>query len=282
MKNPSNFIGVIMKHKGNIERQSSFEIPQISARRSLLQMTTKCLLFFVIAALMALGQSVFGAQTYTVYVPTLNANESVVAYATPQNYGAAGNGTTDDTAAFQNAMNACAAAGGGIIYVPKATYAFYGNLTIPSGVSLHGDWTDWTTGTGGCVGTTFAIYTTGPANGTPFLNAANDSTGGTGINFWYPNQNPNSITPYPYTIAITGDAFVQNIVLVNSYQGINADWAAHHEVNTVRGSPLFIGFYGADMYDIAHANDINFSPNAWAVSKLAGAPSAGGGLAARR
>ena len=37
-------------------------------------------------------------------------------------YGAAGNGSTDDTAAIQNAINAAAAAGGGLVEVPSGTY----------------------------------------------------------------------------------------------------------------------------------------------------------------
>jgi hypothetical protein len=38
-------------------------------------------------------------------------------------FGAIGNGVTDDTAAIQNAINACAAQGGGVVYFPALTYA---------------------------------------------------------------------------------------------------------------------------------------------------------------
>lgn len=37
-------------------------------------------------------------------------------------YGAVGDGVTDDTAAIQAAINACAAAGGGVVFVPTGTY----------------------------------------------------------------------------------------------------------------------------------------------------------------
>jgi hypothetical protein len=93
-----------------------------------------------------------------VVIPTLNTNEVVVAVATPQQYGAVGDGITDDSAAFQNAMNAVynsGGPGGGVVYVPAGDYAFYTNLTVPDGVTLHGDWQDWSKSGGGMVGTTF-------------------------------------------------------------------------------------------------------------------------------
>jgi hypothetical protein len=48
-----------------------------------------------------------------------------------KNYGAKGDGTTDDTTAIQNAINAAGAAGGGIVYFPIATYKVTGQLTFP-------------------------------------------------------------------------------------------------------------------------------------------------------
>jgi hypothetical protein len=40
-----------------------------------------------------------------------------------RDYGATGDGTTDDTTAFQSAINECGAAGGGVVFVPSGTYA---------------------------------------------------------------------------------------------------------------------------------------------------------------
>ncbi len=126
-----------------------------------------------------------------VIIPSLNTNEIVVAVATPQAYGAHGDGITDDSTAFQNAINAVyksGSSGGGVIYVPAGNYAFYNNITIPTGVTLHGNWADWTKNGGGLVGTTFKVYFgSGQSNGTPFI-TMNQSSTLKGINIWYPNQ----------------------------------------------------------------------------------------------
>lgn len=232
----------------------------------------KRLLFVSIAAFAV--QPCFAA--IKVFKPTLNPMETVVAFATPQDYGAAGDGTTDDTAAFQKAMDAAHDAGGGVIFVPAGNYAFHSTLNIPYGVTLHGDWKDWTAGTGGCVGTTFKIYAGGGESaGTPFI-SMRPSTGLWGINFWYPDQNPAKITPYPFTIKLSGDLLVQNVALINSYQGIQANDASHHMLQTIIGSPLLLGITADEIYDVCHINDLRFSPNVWPASKLAGAPAVGG------
>jgi hypothetical protein len=51
-------------------------------------------------------------------------------------YNAAGNGSTDDTTAIQNALTAAASAGG-IVYLPVGTYKTSSPLTIPSAVTLR-------------------------------------------------------------------------------------------------------------------------------------------------
>jgi hypothetical protein len=214
-------------------------------------------------------------------VPSLDTNEIVVAATTPQQYGAVADGVTDDTAAFQNAMNSVynsGGNGGGVVWVPAGNYAFYGNLSIPAGVTLHGNWTDWTKGGGGAVGTTFKVYTTGATNGTPFITMANGTTV-RDINFWYPNQNPNSPTPYPFTLSLLNACVVQNVVLVNSYQGILADSDSEWILSSVIGTPLFMGVSADAIADICQTEDIRFSPAVWANSGLTNAPAAGGSYA---
>ncbi|NWC09397.1 right-handed parallel beta-helix repeat-containing protein [Pseudomonas agarici] len=63
-----------------------------------------------------------------------------------QDFGAKGDGITDDTAAIQNAIDAAAAAGGGQVYVPSGTYIVSageepsdGCLMLKSNVYLSGD-----------------------------------------------------------------------------------------------------------------------------------------------
>ena len=50
-------------------------------------------------------------------------------------FGASGNGTTSDTNAINKAIDACADAGGGIVYVPAGTY-LTGTVELKSNVTL--------------------------------------------------------------------------------------------------------------------------------------------------
>ncbi len=219
-----------------------------------------------------------------VIIPVFNTNEVVVAVATPQQYGATGDGITDDSGAFQAAMNAVynsGGAGGGVVFVPAGNYAFYNNITIPTGVTLHGDWMDWTRSGGGLVGTTFKVYYgASQTNGTPFI-SLNGSTALRDVNIWYPNQNPASIVGYPFSIGVNDDCVVQNVVLVNAYQGIETyNGGSKHILSTIIGSPLYKGIDLDQIFDVCHAEDIRFSPDVWAESGVTNAPAAGSAYAA--
>lgn len=51
-------------------------------------------------------------------------------YNVKTNYGAIGNGITDDTVAIQNAINACITGGGGTVYLPAGDYKITARLTF--------------------------------------------------------------------------------------------------------------------------------------------------------
>lgn len=55
-----------------------------------------------------------------------------------RDYGATGDGTTDDRAAIQAALDSINSAGGGALYFPNGTYLVSGTLTVYSNISLVG------------------------------------------------------------------------------------------------------------------------------------------------
>ena len=54
------------------------------------------------------------------------------------NYGALGNGHSDDTQAIQSAINAAEQAQGGVVFFPMGNYVLTSNLSITSGLSIRG------------------------------------------------------------------------------------------------------------------------------------------------
>src|SRR6266567_3581011 len=55
-------------------------------------------------------------------------------------FGAKADSKTDDTSAFQKALDAAGQAGGGQVYVPRGNYFFSGHLNVPNAVTLKGMW----------------------------------------------------------------------------------------------------------------------------------------------
>jgi fibronectin type 3 domain-containing protein len=277
----------------NVKRSTSYGGPYTVLASNLVGLTyvdstavNGTVYFYVVSANNAYGESPNSAAAkpgWRVIIPTLNTNEWLVVATTPQEYGARGDGITDDSAAFQAAMNAVynsGGPGGGVVFVPAGSYAFYTNLTIPAGVTLHGDWKDWTRSGGGMAGTTFKVYHgAGQTTNTPFI-FLNSSTALKGVNIWYPDQSANTIVAYPYSIGLSSDSVVQNVALVNAYQGIQMTGASKAIVSTVVGTPLLTGITMDQIYDIPHAEDVRFSPDLWPAAGVTNAPIAGGAHAA--
>ena len=72
----------------------------------------------------------YPAPNFKLYQTDYYTDEYVIAGYTVQDFGAKGDGVTDDTKAFQDAIDAAAAAGGCTIWVPEGRYAIKGNLVM--------------------------------------------------------------------------------------------------------------------------------------------------------
>jgi len=127
-------------------------------------------------------------------------------------FGARGDGSTDDTAAFQRALDSVHKAGGGTVYAPPGRYLFRGTLDVPEGVSLCGSYLCMPSHTGiRDKGQTkpgeddTALFVTsgrGEEDGKPFL-TLNSNSSVNGLCIFYPEQDAGSIpAAYPWTIAM--------------------------------------------------------------------------------
>ena len=179
-------------------------------------------------------------------------------------FDAKGDGKTDDTAAFQAALNA-AAGKGGIVFAPVGTYRIDGTLDIPQGVTLRGVWeaphhADIGKGT-----LLYATANKGTEEGPPFI-MLHQSSGVRGLTIFYPDQVVTDIQPYPWCIQGQGmHGSVRDVTLINPYKGI--DFGTHpnelHFIENVFGQPLRLGVFVDQTTDIGRVQNVHFNPHAW-------------------
>jgi hypothetical protein len=180
-----------------------------------------------------------------------------------RDFGAKGDGQTDDTAAFQQALDAAAAAGGGSVEAGVGSYLIKGRLGIPDFVTLSGVWTTPTAWSQYKGTTLLAVEGEGSEDGPPFISLGASSTL-KGITVFYPNQKPDAIKPYPWCVAGRGgdNSAIVDCLLVNPYLGVDFGTrpSGRHYIRNLYGQPLRKGIFVDKCYDIGRIENVHFWP----------------------
>ena len=188
-----------------------------------------------------------------------------------RSFGARGDADSDDTSAFQRALDSAHGSGGGTVYAPPGQYLFRGVLQIPEGVTLRGSFGCVPSHTGlrdrgqpkpGEDGTALLVTAgKGKEDGVPFL-TLNTNSSVAGLTFYYPEQVTDAIPiAYPWTIAMRGkNPAAFDLELLNSYQGIDASHNERHNVRNICGQPLRRGIWVDAIYDIGRVENVHFNP----------------------
>ena len=173
-----------------------------------------------------------------------------------RDFGAVGNGTTDDSAAIQAALNSGASA----VYVPLGTYLCK-NLNVPAHVKFYGD-SEINSGFYYSITQGSWLYCTDTVNPLLTLNSGSCISG---LSFYYPNQQTNAApTVYPATVALSvgsADTMIRNCIFMNSYIAIDGTVNNHSSlwVSDVVGYPLFFGIKLDNGIDVDRLTRVMFS-----------------------
>ncbi|MDE5750943.1 MAG: glycoside hydrolase family 55 protein, partial [Duncaniella sp.] len=264
----------------------------------------KILLSIAMSALMV--SQTLSAQEYTpsyklIDAPGYYSEDLAVAEYNVLDYGIDNTGTKDCTTEVQKLLDACGSVGighssrgdyrnptGGTIYFPAGRYLFKGQIVIPRGVSIRGDWKRPTPENGKVEGTIFVVQPT-RGKGVTSHNYAfivmQPTTLVSNISFWYPDQNPASIKKYPATILYGQNGYwgndycsVRHCTFVNSYIGIQVNpdnGGGCPNITDICGTPLYEGMEIDGLGDVGRFDGIDFAASYWENSGLEGAPTTG-------
>ncbi|GHT75104.1 hypothetical protein AGMMS50262_09470 [Bacteroidia bacterium] len=186
------------------------------------------------------------------------------------NFGAKGDGKTDDTRAFQKALDFFGTKGG-TVYVPRGVYFFAGSLNVPQAITLKGAFESVPSHNGirnaglpkpGDDGTTFLITgNKGNENAEPFITLNTNSTL-RGIVMYWPQQDPEKIPDaYPWAIAMRGkNPAVLDVEMLNPYNAIDASKNERALIRNISGQPLRRGIYVDGIYDIGRVENVHWNP----------------------
>ena len=195
-------------------------------------------------------------------------------------FGAKPDGQTDCTAAIQAAIDA-AAPRGGVVQVPIGRWRCQGHLVLRKGVHLSGMSLaprSWEPATGSIL-----LPTEGRNDEqAPAFIEMRSSTALAGLTIYYPEQTVDDIRPYPFTIQIRADpadardvsfdATVENVTLINSYNGIRTGPTENgrHRLVRINGCVLRRGILVEGTGDIGRIENVQFHSHFWAHPAFAG------------
>ncbi len=191
-------------------------------------------------------------------------------------YGVTANDDADDSTAFQKAINACHADGGGVIFVPAGKYLFRNKIHLKSGVTIRGEWRNPDEKKSSPMGTLLCVYYgRGQSDADPFVRMSS-STGLKDLAIWYPKQSFSDPVPYATTIWQDGGlcASLENVTVYNAWKGVVLGPKANQflTVKNLFMTALHIGFIRDQAYDCPRLHKVYMSPKYWIESGLPGSP----------
>ena len=234
------------------------------ARRSTLRYQTRFLLVFIFSP---------------IATSTPAADDDPARRFDVRQFGAKGDGATDNTAAFQLALDAAGKTPGSIVDVPRGNYLFAGHINVPTGVTLAGTWQSVPAHNGirdrGLPkptddGTTFLVTDGENQEASPAFLTLNTNSVLRGVVIYYPRQKVDEVPkPYPWTIAMRGkNPTVLDVELLNPFNAIDATRNERHMIRNVHGQPLRRGIWVDAIYDIGRIENVHFNPW-WSGNKTA-------------
>jgi hypothetical protein len=191
-------------------------------------------------------------------------------------FGAKADAATDDTGAFQKALDAAGQAGGGVVFVPTGNYLFKGTLLIPRGVTLEGVWTapartefvrDPADPKGGRHLNGSVLLATagkGEEKGAAFIRMQANATL-KGLTIFYPEQTKaNPPFPYPWTVQTTAadDLSLVDVLMVNPYQAVDfgSAPAGRHYIRGLYAQALRRGLFIDHCLDVGRVENVHLWP----------------------
>jgi hypothetical protein len=189
-------------------------------------------------------------------------------------FGVAGDGERDDSAAIQRALDA-AAEKGGKVQLGVGRYRLDQPIRIPRGVTLAGVWEAPHHAEIGR-GTVIEAYAGKGSEAGPPLITLTQSSAVKGLTFFYPEQQLPEAVPYPWTIQGSGmHGSVIDCTFVNSYQAVffGPENNELHYIRNCFGSPLKAGIRIDGCSDIGRIENVHFNPHYWARTDAPNRPS---------
>lgn len=192
---------------------------------------------------------------------------TVVADMNVTDFGASGDGKTDSTLAFIDAV-AQISKKGGTVFVPAGKYVLSDSIKLPTGVALEGE-----TDKDGKPASFLLIYGGKGDEEAQSAVVMDFQSALKNIAFYYPEQQffHGAPIPYPYTVTQNGSEgiLLENVNFINSYKAVDLSSGENNSLQTLRnisGTPLKTGIALDGSLDIGRFEGINFSYKYWLES----------------